>query len=175
MEERVILVDENDREIGTAEKMIAHEQALLHRAFSIFIFNRKHEMLLQQRACAKYHSGCLWTNACCSHPRPGEPLEMAAHRRLREEMGFDTELQPAFHFIYQAELDHGLTEHELDHVFIGHYDGAVAPNSDEADGYRWIDLSTLKNELVEHPDQFTIWFRIAIHRVLEFIGSPGKD
>ncbi|MDZ7319052.1 MAG: NUDIX domain-containing protein, partial [candidate division KSB1 bacterium] len=128
----------------------------------------------QQRACAKYHSGCLWTNACCSHPRPEEPVNTAAHRRLQEEMGFDTELQHAFHFIYKAELDHGLTEHEFDHVFIGHYDGVITPNSAEVDGFRWVDLLTLKKELAEQPDQFTIWFRIAIDRVLEYIGYQSK-
>lgn len=155
--------------------MAAHEHALLHRAFSIFIFNNQGEMLLQQRACAKYHSGCLWTNACCSHPRPGEALEMAAHRRLHEEMGFDTELQHAFHFIYKAQLDHGLTEHELDHVFIGRFDGTFTPNSAEVDGYRWIDLPTLQRELRQQPDQFTIWFRIAVDRVLEFIGHQAQE
>ena len=165
MKEYVILVDENDREIGTEEKMKAHEEAKLHRAFSIFIFNSKGEMLLQQRACQKYHSGCLWTNATCSHPRPGEKVAEAAHRRLKEEMGFDTELNRAFHFIHKASFDHGLTEHELDHVFLGNYDGPIQLNSDEADDYRWIALETLKQEMKQNPEKYTVWFKIAFDRV----------
>ncbi len=167
MKEFIILVDENDTEIGIEEKMKAHEDAKLHRAFSIFIFNAKGEMLLQQRACDKYHSGCLWTNATCSHPRPGEAVEQAAHRRLFEEMGFDTELKKAFHFIYKAEFDHGLTEHEFDHVFIGHYDGPIKLNAEEADDYKWIDLETLQRDMKTNPDDYTIWFKIAFKRIVE--------
>lgn len=167
MKEYVILVDENDNEIGIEEKMKAHEDAKLHRAFSIFIFNTKGEMLLQQRACEKYHSGCLWTNATCSHPRPGENVEHAAHRRLQEEMGFDCELKKEFSFIYIAEFDHGLTEHEFDHVFIGSYDGAVKPNSAEADDYKWIDLETLKKDIHDHSENYTVWFKIAFDKVME--------
>ena len=169
MEEFVVLVDENDNEIGIAEKMKAHEDAKLHRAFSIFIFNSNGEMLLQQRACDKYHSGCLWTNATCSHPRPGENVEQAAHRRLQEEMGFDTELNKAFHFIYKAEFDHGLTEHELDHVFIGEFDGPINLNPIEADDFMWIDLETLQNEIKENPEKYTVWFKIALDKVLTFL------
>ena len=126
-------------------------------------------MLLQKRSRDKYHSGCLWTNATCSHPRPGEDVEKAAHRRLQEEMGFDTDLKKAFHFIYRAEFDHGLTEHEFDHVFIGQYDGPVNLNSDEADDYKWIDLESLQKEMKDSPDNYTIWFKIAFNRVLSFL------
>src|SRR5258708_894916 len=125
MEERVILVNDQDEEIGTEEKMCAHEKGLLHRAFSIFIYNSKGEMLLQRRAKIKYHSGGLWTNACCSHPRKGETIEKAAHRRLKEEFGFDCNLKNAFSFIYQADLDKGLKEHEFDYVLTGLYDGPI--------------------------------------------------
>jgi len=168
MEDFVILVDEHDNPIGTEEKMKAHQEAKLHRAFSIFIFNSSGEMLLQQRAADKYHSAYLWTNACCSHPRPGETVEQAAHRRLREEMGFDTELKKAFHFIYKAKFDHGLTEHELDHVFIGQYDGAIHSNPDEVEAYKWIDPKLLKEDMEKHPENYTVWFRIAIEKVYRF-------
>jgi len=171
MKDMVILVDKNDHEIGTEEKMKAHEEARLHRAFSVFIFNSKGEMLLQQRACGKYHSGCLWTNATCSHPRPGEDIERAAHRRLQEEMGFDTNLKKAFHFIYKVEFDDGLTEHEFDHVFIGQYNGPVSLNLDEAEDYRWIDLATLTKEMRENPDDYTVWFKIAFEKVTKAGGD----
>ena len=167
MKEHVILVNESDNPVGTQEKMAAHEQANLHRAFSVFIFNAKGEMLLQQRAKDKYHSGGLWTNACCSHPRPGEKTIDAAHRRLQEEMGFDCELEEAFHFIYKTEFDHGLTENELDHVFIGKYEGEIIPNPDEVEDYKWINLKNLKNDLEEKPDIFTSWFKIAFDEVLK--------
>src|SRR5215471_15784306 len=133
--EHVILVNEQDGEIGAIEKMKAHEDAMLHRALSIFIFNDKGEMLLQQRALKKYHSGGLWTNACCSHPRPGEDIHEAAKRRLREELGFETSLEKVFDFIYKATLDNGLTEHEFDHVFVGKYNGLVHPNANEVKDY----------------------------------------
>jgi len=171
MKEFVILVDENDNEIGIEEKMKAHEDARLHRAFSIFIFNSNGEMLLQQRACDKYHSGCLWTNACCSHPRPGETVEQAAHRRLMEELGFDTDMRKAFHFIYKAEFDHGLTEHEFDHVFIGQYDGSINSNPDEVEDFKWIDLEMLQKEMKENPDDYTVWFKIALDKFLNMSGA----
>jgi isopentenyl-diphosphate Delta-isomerase len=167
MKDHVILVNESDNQIGTQEKIEAHEQANLHRAFSIFIFNTTGEMLLQQRAKEKYHSGGLWTNACCSHPRPGEETINAAHRRLKEEMGFDCELQEAFHFIYKTKFDHGLTEHELDHVFIGQYEGKIFPNPDEVEDYKWINLESLKKEMEEKPELFTSWFKIAFDEVLK--------
>ena len=167
MKEFVILVDKSDSLLGSEEKITAHKQAKLHRAFSIFIFNSKREMLLQQRAKDKYHSAGLWTNACCSHPRPGENTEDAAHRRLKEEMGFDCKLEKAFHFIYKTAFDHGLTEHELDHVFIGQYEGSIVPNPDEVDAYKWIDIENLKMEIKENPGMFTSWFKIAFDEILK--------
>ena len=140
--EQVILVDIEDCEVGVMEKMEAHKHAQLHRAFSVFLFNKQGKMLLQQRAFSKYHSGGLWTNACCSHPRPGESLESAVSRRLFEEMGIATPVTKAFDFIYQAELPNELVEHEFDHVFIGNYDGEVAPNHLEAVSYTHLTLPT---------------------------------
>lgn len=165
--EFVVLVDENDVVQGTMEKMEAHEKGLLHRAFSVFIFNKKGEMLLQQRAFSKYHSGGLWTNACCSHPREGESYSDAAHRRLMEEMGFDCELDEAFHFIYKKELDKGLTEHELDHVFIGEYEGEIDFNKDEVNTYQYISKEALLEDLKVHPENYTEWFKICLNEVLE--------
>lgn len=165
MNEMVILVDENDNEIGTEEKITAHEKAKLHRAFSVFIFNLSGEMLLQQRARSKYHSGGLWTNACCSHPRPGEDIEQAAHRRLKEEMGFDCPLKKVFHFIYKTELDHGLNEYEFDHVFIGKYDGSINPDPQEVENFKWISMADLKNEIDILPERYTVWFKIALNEI----------
>ena len=169
MKETLILVDNNDNEIGTEEKMKAHEDAKLHRAFSVFIFNLKGEMLLQQRAVSKYHSGGLWTNSCCSHPRPGEEVTAAAHRRLMEEMGFDCEIEKKFHFIYKAEFDHGLTEHELDHVFMGKYNGEIIPNPEEVENYKWIKTDELINDIELNPDKYTVWFKIALKEVLNYL------
>lgn len=160
-QDRVVLVDEHDRETGTEWKLPAHENGLLHRAFSIFIFNARGEALLQRRAMEKYHSGGLWTNTCCSHPRPGEAVEAAAHRRLREEMGFDCALTHAFHFIYRAELDHGLTEHEFDHVFLGEYNQPPVLNTHEVCDWRWIPPDALDAEMAARPQDFTVWFKIA--------------
>lgn len=167
MKDLVILVNQSDTQIGTEEKIQAHKDAKLHRAFSVFIFNSKGEMLLQQRAIKKYHSGGLWSNACCSHPRPGEETEDAVHRRLKEEMEFDCELEKAFHFIYKTAFDHGLTEHELDHVFIGKYDGAVVPNPDEVESYRWINVDSLKKDIGKNAGNYTSWFKIAFNEVLK--------
>jgi isopentenyl-diphosphate delta-isomerase len=164
MNEIVILVDPHDRQIGVEEKMKAHREGKLHRAFSVFVFNEKGEMLLQKRAPQKYHSGGLWTNACCSHPRPGEAIEQAAARRLQEEMGFVCELKKAFHFIYKAELDGGLIEHEFDHVFVGNYDGKVCPNIDEVADYRWLNVQTIKHELEHFQERYTVWFKIAFEQ-----------
>lgn len=167
MEERVILVDENDREMGSEEKIKAHEDGgKLHRAFSVFIFNSKGEMLLQKRAVSKYHFGGLWTNTCCSHPHPGDPIEKTVHEKLKQEMGFDIELKEVFTFIYRAEFDNGLTEHELDHVFIGKFDGEPQPNPEEADDWKWVNVEELQRDVKENPDNYTPWFRIALERVL---------
>ena len=166
-QEHVILVDENDREIGTMEKMEAHEKGLLHRAFSVFIFNERGEMLIHQRAASKYHSGGLWTNACCSHPRMGETVEEAAHRRLMEEMGFDCEVDERFQFIYRADLDHGLTEHELDHVLFGTFNGYPQPNPDEVMAWKYIPLPSLLEDIESQPDAYTAWFKIALKAITE--------
>jgi len=159
----LILVDEHDRETGTMNKLEAHRQGLLHRAFSVLISNSSNELLIHQRATGKYHSGGLWTNTCCSHPMPGESTLDAAHRRLQEEMGFDCELHPAFHFIYRVELDNDLTEHELDHVFTGVSDAIPYPDSSEVAAYRWIALPALLQEIQEEPGQFTHWFKLILH------------
>lgn len=165
--EKVILVDSNDNQIGTMEKMEAHEKALLHRAFSVFIFNDAGEMLIHRRARSKYHSGGLWTNACCSHPRENETTESAAHRRLVEEMGFDTPVEERFTFIYKAVLDQGLTEHELDHVLFGRYNEAPEPNPDEVDEWKYIPMSELLVEVNDSPQSFTEWFKIALTEIQE--------
>ncbi len=163
----VILVNENDEAVGTMEKIAAHRKALLHRAFSVFIFNRKGEMLLQQRASNKYHSPNLWTNACCSHPMPGEETIDAAHRRLMEEMGFDTELEHAFSFIYQTPFDNGLTEHELDHVFIGRYDGTINPDETEVRDFTFMKMEAIKQSMDIHNHKYTSWFTIAFPKLEE--------
>jgi isopentenyl-diphosphate delta-isomerase len=171
MNEMVILVDEADKEIGTEEKMKTHKEGKLHRAFSIFIFNPKGEMLLQKRAKSKYHSGGLWSNACCSHPRPGEDIEQAAHRRLMEEMGFDCDLQESFDFVYKANLDHNLTEYEFDHVFIGKYEGKIKLNPEEAEDFKWVNIDALKENVEKHPEKYTVWFKCALTEVLNFLSS----
>lgn len=167
MSEMLILVDQHNNEICSEEKIEVHKLGKLHRAFSIFIFNSAGEMLLQQRASCKYHSGELWTNACCSHPRLGETIQQAAHRRLMEEMGFDCDLTKAFHFIYKAKLDNGLTEHEFDHVFIGKYDGEVNLNPNEAKAFKWVTIDSLKEDIKKHPEDYTVWFKIAFNKILE--------
>ena len=170
--QQVILVDEKDRQLGLEDKMGAHQNgAKLHRAFSVFVFNSKGETLLQQRAMSKYHSQGKWTNTCCSHPMPGETAEQAAHRRLKEEMGFDCEMREAFSFIYRADVGNGLTEHEFDHVFFGTYEGKPKPDKDEVMDYRWVSLDELKKEIQKTPEAFTPWLRIGLDRV---ISSYGK-
>ncbi|MEP6582787.1 MAG: isopentenyl-diphosphate Delta-isomerase [Ginsengibacter sp.] len=161
----VILVNEDDEQIGTMEKMEAHLKGLLHRAFSIFIFNSKGEMLLQQRAAGKYHSGGLWTNTCCSHPIPGEQVLSAAKRRLSEEMGFTTALFPAFKFTYKATFNNGLTEHEYDHVFTGLYDGDIAPNAGEVSDYCYKSIEDIESSLLTRPQKYTEWFRLALPEI----------
>jgi isopentenyl-diphosphate delta-isomerase len=174
LKEKVILVDENDNELGLMEKMEAHEKGLLHRAFSVFVFNSNNELMLQQRAESKYHSGGLWTNTCCSHPREGELLEAAAHRRLMEEMGFDCELFHEFSFIYKAELDNGLTEHELDHVFFGFYNEMPTINKDEVSDWKFLSLNDIKSNMHNHPENYTEWFKIIFNRVHEHLNSPKR-
>jgi isopentenyl-diphosphate delta-isomerase len=165
---KVILVDEEDNITGESEKMKAHQEGLLHRAFSIFIFNQKGEMLLQQRAMEKYHSGGLWSNACCSHPKPGEETSNAAARRLREEMGIETELQKLFSFIYKTEFGNGLTEHEFDHVFAGVYEGAIKESADEVIGYRYMEMRQIRQSLEQTPEQYTAWFHLAFPKIEEW-------
>ncbi len=167
MEEQVILVDENDTPVGLMEKIEAHEKALLHRAFSVFIFNKKGELMLQQRAGSKYHSPLLWTNTCCSHQREGETNIEAGKRRLQEEMGFSTDLKEVFSFIYKAPFDNGLTEHELDHVMIGFYDDAPKLNKEEAEAYKWMPLEDVKKDIEENPQLYTAWFKIIFKKSYE--------
>jgi isopentenyl-diphosphate Delta-isomerase len=168
---KLILVDENDVPVGTAEKMEAHEKALLHRAFSVFIFNSKGEMLLQQRALSKYHSGGLWTNACCSHPYFEEDTLIAAKKRLQEEMGFNTELTKAFTFVYKAHFDNGLTEYEYDHVFIGKYDGAIVPDTNEVENFCFMSMLELKKAIAFDPQNYTAWFKIALPKLETYLSS----
>jgi len=169
----VVLVDENDRSLASIDKMEAHELGLLHRAFSVFIFNAEGKMLIHQRAKSKYHCGGLWTNACCSHPYLFEEPKDAAKRRLKEELGFSCDVTKAFSFIYKAELDKGLTEHEYDHVFIGNYEGNINPNEDEVENYEYLDCEFLALEVKHFPDKFTPWFRIALPKVLELVKKMG--
>lgn len=159
MPEFVILVDRSDREAGTEEKIKVHEKCLLHRAFSVFVFGSDGKMLLQKRASGKYHSGGLWTNACCGHPRPGERTEDAAARRLVEEMGFSCPLKEVFSFVYKTGFDNGLAEHEFDHVFFGRYDGKINPNPEEAEDFRYADVSELRKDIEKRPERYTFWFR----------------
>ncbi len=166
--ERVILVDEADNRIGTEEKLKAHKDGKLHRAFSIFVFNSDGKLLLQQRALSKYHCGGLWANTCCSHPRDGESTEAAAHRRLVEEMGFDCQLKEIFSFTYKAKFENGLTEHEFDHVLIGSFDGELKPNSDEVASVKWVDIGWLINDIGDNPENYTYWLKAAIEKVVSF-------
>ena len=158
MEEQVILVNEKDEPIGLMGKMEAHEKGLLHRAFSVFVFNSKQEVLLQQRAACKYHSPNLWTNTCCSHPRVGETNQQAGERRLQEEMGLQVPLQEVFSFIYKAPFDNGLTEHEYDHVLIGYSDAQPQINPEEVASWKWLSLEAIKEDILQAPERYTAWF-----------------
>lgn len=160
MEENVILVDVLDNQLGLMPKMEAHEKAVLHRAFSVFIFNDNGELMLQQRAAHKYHSPLLWTNTCCSHQRDGESNIEAGKRRLIEEMGFKTNLKEVFSFVYKAPFDNGLTEHELDHVMIGNFNGPPTINPDEVASYKWMTLEAVKKDIELQPNIYTAWFKI---------------
>jgi isopentenyl-diphosphate delta-isomerase len=168
-EEKVILVDKNDNQVGLMPKLEAHEKGVLHRAFSIFIFNSKYELLLQKRASSKYHSGGLWTNTCCSHPREGEDTLDAANRRLDEEMGIKTSLRKVYDFIYKAELDNQLTEHEFDHVFYGVFDNDPILNKDEAEDFKWVDMETLNNDIIKNEENYTVWFKIAFEYFYNYL------
>ena len=168
-EEQVILVNEKDEPLGLMPKMEAHEKALLHRAFSVFVLNSKNEVMLQQRAAEKYHSPLLWTNTTCSHQRHGESNIAAGTRRLKEEMGFTTELKELFSFIYKAPFDNGLTEHELDHVMIGYYDDAPNINTDEAESWKWMCIKDVKTDMLNNPEQYTIWFRIIFDKFYHYL------
>jgi len=159
MSDNVVLVNKNNRKIGVAEKLQAHEDGKLHRAFSIFVFNDKDELLIQKRNSAKYHSGGLWSNTVCSHPRPGERYLAAAHRRLKEEIGFDCPLKKIACFIYKASFENGLTEHEYDCVFVGKYDGNIQPDPEEIEDSNWIPVSNLQKEIKSHPEKYTFWFK----------------
>jgi len=172
MNEMVILVDQDDRETGTMEKMAAHEQGLLHRAFSVFVFNTRGEILMQQRATGKYHSGGLWTNTCCSHPRPGEPLEVAARRRLREEMGLSCELREKFSFIYFAPLANSLIEYEFDHVFTGITDANPAANPSEVESWKYMSQSAVTKDMLLHSEQYTEWFKICLTEYAHELFNP---
>ena len=172
MLEEVVLVNEKDEAVGTMEKMAAHEQAALHRAFSVFVFNKKGDLLMQQRALSKYHSGGLWTNTCCSHPRPGEHVADAANRRLQEEMGFTTSLTKAFDFTYKAAFDNGLTEHEFDHVFTGIYEGPIHFNPNEVASYAFMTEKELEEQIQETPARFTAWFHIAYPKLKAWMADP---
>lgn len=168
-EEQVILVNENNEQIGLMPKMEAHEKALLHRAFSVFIFNDKNELMLQQRALDKYHSPGLWTNTCCSHQRDGESNIEAGKRRLQEEMGFVTNLKESISFIYKAPFDNGLTEHEYDHVLLGTYNGEPKINKDEVASWKWMKIEDVKVDMALHPEKYTAWFKIIFEKFYEHL------
>ena len=168
-EEKVILVDKNDNQVGFMPKLEAHQKGVLHRAFSIFIFNNKYELLLQKRASSKYHSGGLWTNTCCSHPREDEDILDAANRRLIEEMCIENSLRKVYEFKYKAELDNDLTEHEFDHVFYGVYNEDPEINPDEADDFKWIDMDSLYDDIKKNGDIYTVWFKIAFEYFYNYL------
>ncbi len=168
-EENVILVNERDEQIGLMPKMEAHEKALLHRAFSVFVFNEKDELMLQQRAYTKYHSPGLWTNTCCSHQREGETNVEAGKRRLQEEMGFSTELKDTVSFIYKAPFDNGLTEHEFDHILVGKYNDDPVLNSEEAAAFKWLTLEEVKRDMELNPQIYTAWFKIIFDKYYQSI------
>lgn len=166
--QEVLLVNEQDVPVGTMEKMEVHRLGLLHRAFSVFIFDKRGRMLLQQRSLHKYHGGGLWTNACCSHPFPNEAVQQAAERRLQEELGFSVPLEKLFTFTYRAPVENNLVEHEYDHVFAGVYEGGIEPNTDEVANWRYQDMQSIGEEIKHHPDRFTYWFKMAFPRIAQW-------
>ncbi len=163
-EEQVILVNDKDEQIGLMPKLEAHEKGMLHRAFSVFVFNERNELMLQRRALHKYHSPGLWTNTCCSHQRDGESSLNAGVRRLREEMGFETPLKETTSFIYSAAFDNGLTEHEFDHILVGKFNKEPKINENEVASWKWISMDDLENDMNENPDQYTAWFKIIFEK-----------
>lgn len=171
--DEVILVSQEDEEIGYMEKMEAHRLGLLHRAFSVFLMNNKGEMLLQKRALSKYHSGGLWTNACCSHPRKGETIEQAASRRTLEELGCVPQLKKIHSFIYKAALDNDLTEYEFDHVLFGVYDGEMNLNFEEVSEIEYFPINQIRHEIITKPEKFTVWFKIIFEEVISIIQAPA--
>lgn len=174
-EEEVILVNTSDEVLGTMPKMEAHRQAVLHRAFSVFILNAQGQLMLQQRAADKYHSPLLWTNTCCSHQRMGETNIEAGRRRLREEMGFETDLRDLFSFIYKAPFDNGLTEHELDHVLLGYYAAEPRVNPQEVASWKWMGLEEVSADLKARPELYTAWFRIVFERFYDYIRQHEEE
>ena len=170
--EFVVLVDDRDRELGTEEKLSAHRRGLMHRAFSVFIIDEHGRLLLQRRAAGKYHSAGLWSNTCCGHPRPGEPIERAARRRLQEEMGFDCPLERVFSFVYRAPLDCGLTEHELDHVFIGRFDGAPRPDPTEVSEWRAASVAEIADDVARNPGRYSAWLPQALDGIRRWSAVP---
>lgn len=168
MVEKVVLVTEQDLEIGVADKRLAHSEGRLHRAFSVLTFNSKNELLRQRRARDKYHSGGLWSNTCCGHPRPDEPLESAAHRRLYEEMGFDCSLRKVLSFLYKAEFGNGVIEYEFDHVFVGEFNGIPRSNSIEVMAWDWMNLQQVRKALKTSPDQHTVWLPMILDRLTNY-------
>ncbi len=169
IEENVILVNRNDEPIGLMPKLEAHEKAVLHRAFSVFVLNKDNQIMLQQRAHHKYHSPLLWTNTCCSHQREGESNIEAGNRRLFEEMGFNTELKELFHFIYKAPFDNGLTEHELDHVMIGYYNESPIINPEEVENWKWMGIDDVQADIQLHPEKYTVWFKIIFDEFYHYL------
>ena len=163
VEKKVVLVDKSGNQIGLMPKLEAHQKGILHRAFSIFLFNSKNQILLQKRSLIKYHSAGLWTNTCCSHPRDGEDIIDAGKRRLYEEMGIKTELKKEFAFTYKAVLENGLTEHEFDHVLIGNFNGTPILNKDEVEDWKWMSLEEIEKNINENKDDYTVWFVIAFN------------
>ncbi len=168
-EENVILVNSSDEQIGLMPKLEAHEKAVLHRAFSVFVLNNKNEIMLQQRAKHKYHSPLLWTNTCCSHQREGETNLQAGNRRLGEEMGFETELKELFHFIYKAPFDNGLTEHELDHVMIGYSNQEPKINPEEVENWKWMNIEDVRKDMQLQPEVYTVWFKIIFDQFYHYL------
>lgn len=173
-EELVVLVNHNDEQIGLMPKLEAHEKAMLHRAFSVFVMNDENEIMLQQRAADKYHSPLLWTNTCCSHQRDGESNLEAGKRRLKEEMGFETPLKELFSFIYKAPFDNGLTEHEFDHVMIGYYNEEPVINKEEVESWKWMSIEDIKQDMIKAPQVYTEWFKIIFDKFYHYIEAQKK-